>query len=111
MTLDDIFDTINDSTIVEIFQADTAECIGTYDGKAELPERYNDCDITDIFTGMSGNTPTLCIELDVFSTADFYNENAVCPCDIPDFNGEYHCPYNAEGSDACRHYCGCGVDE
>ena len=34
-----------------------------------------------------------------------------CPCDIPDNNGEYHCPYNAYGSDDCRNYCGLGVDE
>ena len=33
------------------------------------------------------------------------------PCDYPDENGEYHCPYDAQGGDACRCYCGLGVDE
>lgn len=29
------------------------------------------------------------------------------PCDDPDFG----CPYDAQGSDDCRRYCGLGVDE
>ena len=41
------------------------------------------------------------------------------PCDIPiidyDENGNevkrYECPYNAQGGDDCRNYCGLGVDE
>ena len=115
MTLYDIIDLINDNTVIEVFDADTSERHATYDGKSELPDWLNDCDVTDIFTGMSNNVPTLCIEMMIeareLNTADFFNENAVCPCDIPDSNGEYHCPYDAYGSDACRCYCGLGVDE
>ena len=38
-----------------------------------------------------------------------------CPCDIPydlpDGTVTFICPYDAQGSDACRNYCGEGVDE
>lgn len=38
-----------------------------------------------------------------------------CPCDVPydlpDGTVEYQCPYDAQGVDACRCYCGVGVDE
>ena len=63
MILDELLDSINDNTVVEIFDAETAERIGTYDGKDSLPEEYNDWNVTDIFTGMSGKTPTLCIAI------------------------------------------------
>ena len=34
------------------------------------------------------------------------------PCDYPDANGEYHCPFeDYGGSDRCRACCGLGVDE
>ena len=33
------------------------------------------------------------------------------PCDYPDSDGHYHCPYDAQGGDDCRRYCGLGVDE
>ena len=33
------------------------------------------------------------------------------PCDYPDNEGHYYCPYDAEGSDDCRRFCGLGVDE
>ena len=65
MTLEELLNMINDNSVVEIYRCDTAECIGTYDGKDSLPERYGDCEITDIFTGMTGKTSTLCIEIDV----------------------------------------------
>jgi hypothetical protein len=40
--------------------------------------------------------------------------NKEYPCDIPDSNGEFHCPFEAEFNSsgyACRIYCGMGVDE
>ena len=34
------------------------------------------------------------------------------PCDYPDANGEYHCPYEEYSeSERCRVCCGHGVDE
>lgn len=33
------------------------------------------------------------------------------PCDYPDYNGHYSCPFDANGSDDCRRFCGLGVDE
>lgn len=34
-----------------------------------------------------------------------------CPCDVPDENGEFHCPFGATGGDSCRNHCGQGADE
>ena len=112
MTLYDLLDTINDNTVIEVFQSSTAERIGTYDGKENIPEWWNDDEITDIFTGMVDGKPTLCIEINIKGDSDYDDEsNYLTPCDVPDSNGEYHCPYDAQGSDACRCYCGLGVDE
>lgn len=33
------------------------------------------------------------------------------PCDIPDENGIFHCPFDSNGPDDCRRHCGLGVDE
>lgn len=33
------------------------------------------------------------------------------PCDYPDNDGHFHCPYDAQGGDDCRRFCGLGVDE
>ena len=34
------------------------------------------------------------------------------PCDYPDYEGSYHCPYSDDPTrDMCRNYCGIGVDE
>lgn len=34
------------------------------------------------------------------------------PCDIPDYDGVYRCPYSEDPtSETCRCYCGLGVDE
>lgn len=44
---------------------------------------------------------------------DCYNESADrrTPCDYPDNDGHYNCPFDAQGGDDCRNYCGLGVDE
>ena len=43
------------------------------------------------------------------------NEMDKCPCDIPDENGEYRCPYadtyTGYESEMCRNMCGLSVDE
>ena len=112
MTLYELLELTNDSTTIEIFQSSTAERLGTYDGKSEVPEWWHDDEVTDVFTGMNGNTPTLCIEIDVEPDFDYIEtENHSTPCDYADENGEFHCPYDAQGSDACRCYCGLGVDD
>lgn len=33
------------------------------------------------------------------------------PCDYPDSEGHFHCPFDASGGDDCRRYCSLGVDE
>ena len=33
------------------------------------------------------------------------------PCDYPDYEGHYSCPFDAQGGDDCRNFCGLGVDE
>lgn len=33
------------------------------------------------------------------------------PCDYPDNDGHFSCPYDAQGGDDCRNFCGLGVDE
>lgn len=38
-------------------------------------------------------------------------EESGTPCDYPDNDGHYTCPYDANGGDDCRNYCGLGVDE
>ena len=43
--------------------------------------------------------------LDVEELDDVYGKYNETPCDYG------NCPYNAEGSNDCRNYCGLGVDE
>ena len=33
------------------------------------------------------------------------------PCEVPDYEGNYNCPFDSNGSDDCRRHCGLGVDE
>lgn len=44
---------------------------------------------------------------------DYMNEptKKTTPCDYPDNDGKYSCPYDAHGGDDCRNFCGLGVDE
>lgn len=37
--------------------------------------------------------------------------NRRTPCDYLDNDGHYTCPFDAQGGDDCRNYCGLGVDE
>ena len=70
MTLYELLEPINDNTCVEVFSAETCESIAMYDGKESIPEDYNYCEVTDIFTGVTmlphkKQVPTLCIEIDI----------------------------------------------
>ena len=86
MTLYDLLDAINDSTVVVVFRADTAERIDTYDGKENIPEWFGDDEVTDIFTGFDSykKIPTLCIEIDVEPDPDYDEELDYLrtPCDL-----------------------------
>ena len=69
MTLYDLLETVNDNTVVQVFSSETCECIATYDGKESIPEEYDNCEVTDIFTGVAmlphkKQVPTLCIEIE-----------------------------------------------
>ena len=59
MILEELLLSVNDSTVVDIYSAESGEVISTYDGKDSIPERYNECDVMDIF--VDGNS--LCIEI------------------------------------------------
>ena len=39
------------------------------------------------------------------------SDNRRTPCDYQDYDGHYSCPFDAQGGDDCRNYCGLGVDE
>lgn len=65
MTLSELLENVNDNTVVEILNSETGALDSVYDGKDAIPRALEDCEITDIFTGMNGNTPTLCIELNM----------------------------------------------
>ena len=38
-------------------------------------------------------------------------EQRKTPCDYPDNDGHFHCPFNAQSGDDCRRFCGLGVDD
>ena len=44
---------------------------------------------------------------------DSYTEQNLhkTPCDYPDNDGHFQCPFNAQTGDDCRRFCGLGVDE
>lgn len=61
MELEELLWVINDNTIVDIYSADTNEVIASYDGKENIPEELNDCEVQYIF--VEGNH--LCIEISI----------------------------------------------
>lgn len=77
MTLDDLATYINDSTVVTLYSASSGKCIGEYDGKDSISERFMNMEITDIFTDIDNASPeskgyaTLCIELDDTDDEDY----------------------------------------
>ena len=42
---------------------------------------------------------------------DYMNRPQTTPCDFEDYNGNHSCPFDAQGGDDCRNFCGLGVDE
>ena len=60
MTLEELLWKVNDNTIVAIFSSETGEELAVYDGKDSIPERYNDCEVSDIFV----DEGKLCIEIE-----------------------------------------------
>ena len=51
MTLIELASIINDSTPVQVIEADTDEIVAVSDGKDSVPEEYMDCEVTDITVG------------------------------------------------------------
>jgi hypothetical protein len=33
------------------------------------------------------------------------------PCEVPDYDGNFQCPFDSQGPDDCRRHCGLGVDK
>ena len=77
MTLYDLLQLVNDSTIIDIFAECTGTCIGEYNGKDDVPDRYQDEEVTDIFTAIdnaseqSSGYSTLCIEIAIDPDEDY----------------------------------------
>ena len=68
MTLYERLEDVNDNTVIQVFVE--CECIATYDGKESIPEEYNDCEVVDVFTGVTmlphkKQVPTLCYEIEI----------------------------------------------
>lgn len=61
MVLEELLEVINDSTVAQLFSAETNEPItdGLYDGKDSIDESYNYCTVTDVFTEHN----VLCVEI------------------------------------------------
>lgn len=59
--------------------------------------------LDDVLTRMEGQEATEHFE-------DYMNPPKT-PCDYPDYEGNYSCPYDSRGGDDCRNWCGLGVDE
>lgn len=49
--------------------------------------------------------------LDDMEQSGVPDQSRKTPCDYPDNYGHYSCPFDAQGGDDCRNYCGLGVDE
>lgn len=61
MTLYDLIQCINDGMSIHLYDSGTGDSIGIYEGKEDIPEEYEDCDVVDIF-GESAST--ICIEIE-----------------------------------------------
>lgn len=60
--------------------------------------------LDDVLVRMEGQEATKHFE-------DYMNRPQTTPCDFEDYNGNHSCPYDAQGGDDCRNFCGLGVDE
>ena len=62
-----------------------------------------------------GGNPKTAKEVDMTEIYDIDDNKHTTPCDIPDDNGSYHCPYAdtyaGYEDEICRVCCGLGVDE
>lgn len=68
MTLYDLIQLVNENCIVDVYSASTNERIAIYDGRDSIDEEFNDCEVTDIFTGITESIgikpiPILCVEI------------------------------------------------
>lgn len=61
MTLEELLWKVNESTIVCIYDSESNDLLAIYDGKNSIPEKYNICEVQDIF--VDGNR--LCIEISI----------------------------------------------
>ena len=50
---------VNDNTVVEIYDAESGEPIGCYDGKDSIPEELDERNVSDVFVDQN----KLCIEI------------------------------------------------
>lgn len=61
MSLEELLWNVNESTIVCIYDAESNDLLATYDGKDSIPEKYNICEVQDIFV----DDNQLCIEISI----------------------------------------------
>lgn len=46
MTLQDIYDSVNDTVNIKLFDSN-GNLLAVYDGRNDIPEKYNNCFVTD----------------------------------------------------------------
>lgn len=61
MTLSNLLELVNPSTVIELFDAKENDSIEEYDGVDMVPDEYMECEISDIF--IDGNK--LCVEIEL----------------------------------------------
>lgn len=61
MTLEELMDYVNESSIIQLYSAVTFDKIGEYEYWSDIPEPCFDAEVTDIFV----ENGKLCIEIDI----------------------------------------------
>lgn len=88
MTLEELEPVINDSVIVELWDANQ-DLIANYDGKDSIPDEYMYCEVNDVFTSEN----KLCVEIDYYEEPpEEYKDDSEIGCsDCPDDECTGHC--------------------
>lgn len=64
MYLEELLELINENTVINIW-SNNQELVATYDGRESIPEKYNYCEILDIFADMTSYINCIGIELNI----------------------------------------------
>lgn len=64
MKLIELLSLISDYSRVEIYSAEDLSCLGEYNGKDSIDTKYNDFNITEIYTRKDCEDAVICIIVD-----------------------------------------------